>query len=122
MPVATNLGCRFCFWFLYCDTIDAYSKLDFRDFRTIVLLELLIEFQFADRFFNNVDALGLIYLYAAQILKCQVIGKFYQDGDDEGFIKRFILPLVRIYYKKKGEEKKTQKQRGKYRDISRKAI
>lgn len=67
--VGTNLGRRFRFWFLYRDAIDAYGELDFRSFRAFALLELLIELQLADRFFNDIDAFGLIHLCAAQILK-----------------------------------------------------
>lgn len=64
----TNLGSQF-FWFLYRHAIDAYSKLDLRSFRAFAFLKLLIEFQFTDRFLNNIDAFGLIDFYAAQILK-----------------------------------------------------
>lgn len=67
--MSTNLGRRFCFWFLYRHAIDAYSKLDLRGFRAFAFLELLIKFQLANRFLDDIDAFRLIYLCAAQILK-----------------------------------------------------
>lgn len=71
----TNLGRRFRFWFLYRHAIDAYGELDLRGFRAFALLELLIEFQFADRLLNHLDAFGLVHLCAAQILKYQITGR-----------------------------------------------